>query len=74
MRPIDWKVTVSQRLTYRREHSKVHVRFPHLGIWIWEKEPLEQLTLKASGACAQEVQRSVGNSDVILERYTQAFI
>ena len=46
---MDWNVTVSQRLIYRSESSKPHVKSPCLGIWHWEKEPPEHLTLKASG-------------------------
>ena len=45
----DWKVTVSQRLTYRSESSEPHIKLPCLGIWHWEKEPLEHLALKARG-------------------------
>ena len=32
--------------------SDPRVSSPRLGIWHWEKEPLEHLALKASGACA----------------------
>ena len=49
-KPTDWKVTVSQRLTYRSKSSEPHVRSPRLGIWGWEKEPPENLALKAGGA------------------------
>ena len=41
-----------------------------MGIWHWEKEPLEQLALKASGACAQELHGTGGNGDPILKRHT----
>ena len=44
------------------------------GIWLWEQEPLENLALKASGACAQELHGTGGNRDLILERCTQAFM
>ena len=47
--PTDWKVTVSQRLTYRSESSGPHIKFLCLGIWHWEKEPPEHLALKAIG-------------------------
>ena len=47
--PTDWKVTGSQRLPYRNESSEPHIKSPHLGIWHWEKEPLEHLALKARG-------------------------
>ena len=53
--PTDWKVTGSQRLTYRSESSEPHIKIPCVGIWHWEKEPLEHLALKDSGACAQEL-------------------
>ena len=71
--PTDWKVTVSQRLTYRSESSEPHIKCPHLGIWHWEKEPPEHLALKASGDCVQELHRTGGNGDPILERRTQTF-
>ena len=56
--PTDWKVTVSQRLTYRSESSEPHLKPPCLGSWHWEKEPPEHLALKASGACVQELHRT----------------
>ena len=31
--PTDWKVTVSQRLTYRGESSEPHIKLPRVGIW-----------------------------------------
>ena len=72
--PTDWKLTGSQRLTYRSESSEPHIKLSHVGIWHWEKEPLEHLALKASGACAQELHKTGGNRDPILERCTQAFM
>ena len=72
--PTDWKVTGSQRLTYRRESSEPHIKIPHVGIWLWEKEPLEHLVLKASGACAQELHGTGGNRDPILKMHTQTFM
>ena len=72
--PTDWKVTVSQRLTYRSENSEFHIRSPHLGIWNLEKKPLEHLALRAIRACAQELHRTGGNRNPILERCTQAFM
>ena len=39
----DWKLTGSQRLTYRRESSEPHIKLTHVGLWHWEKEPLEYL-------------------------------
>ena len=71
--PTDWKVTVSQRLTYRSESSDSHIKLPRVGIWHWEKEPPEHLALKASGACARELHRTGGNRDPILKRCTQTF-
>ena len=44
-----------------------------MGIWHWEKEPLEHLALKASGTCAQELHRTGGNGDPTLKRRTQTF-
>ena len=72
--PIDWKLTGSQRLTYRSESSKPHIKLSCVGIWQWEKEPLEHLALKASGACAQELHGTGGNGDPILKRHTQIFM
>ena len=71
--PTDWKLTGSQRLTYRSESSEPHIKPSHAGIWHWEKEPLEHLALKASGACAQELHGTGGNGDPILKRRTQTF-
>ena len=48
--PTDWKLIGSQRLTYRNESSELHIKISCVGIWHWEKEPLEHLALKASGA------------------------
>ena len=72
-RPTDWKLTGSQRLTYRSESSEPHIKSPGLGIRHWEKEPLEHLALKASGACVQELHRTGGDRDSILKRHTQNF-
>ena len=64
----DWKLTGSQRLTYRSESSEPHIKPSHAGIWHWKKEPLEHLALKASGVCVQELHR-----DPILKRHTRTF-
>ena len=45
-----------------------------MGIWHGEKEPLEHLALKASGACVQELHGTGGNRDPTLERCTQGFM
>ena len=45
-----------------------------LHTWHWEKEPPDHLELGASGACAQELHRTGGNRDPILERCTWAFM
>ena len=71
--PTDWKLTGSQRLTYTSESSELHIKLPCVGIWHWEKKPLEHLALKASGACAQELHGTGGNRDPILKRHTQTF-
>ena len=71
--PTDWKVTVSQKLTYRSESSEPLIKPPCMGMWHWKKEPLEHLELKASGACVQELHGTEGNGDQILERSTQNF-
>ena len=63
-------LTGSQRPTYRSESSEPHIKLSRVGIWHWEKEPLEHLALKASGACAQELHRTGGNGDPILKRRT----
>ena len=36
--PTDWKVTVSQRVIYRRDCSEPQVKSPCLRTWHWEKE------------------------------------
>ena len=61
--PTELKITISQRLSQRRESSEPHLRFPILGVWHWEEEPPEHLALKASGACAQELHRTGENRD-----------
>ena len=71
--PIDWKLTGSQRPTYGSESSEPHIKLPCVAIWHWEKESLEYLALKASGACTQELHRTRGNGDPILKRCTQTF-
>ena len=45
-----------------------------MGIWHWEKEPLEHLALKASRACAQELHGTGGNGSPILKRRAQNFM
>ena len=69
----DGKLTGSQRLTYRSESSEPHIKLPCVEIWHWEKEPLEHLALKASGACAQELHGTWGDGDPILKRCTRTF-
>ena len=69
--PTNWKVTGSQRLTYRSESSEPHIKSIHLGIRHCEKEPLH-LELKASGTYVQEFHGNGRNGDPILERHTQA--
>ena len=71
--PIDWKLTGSQRLTYRSESSEPPIKLPRVGIWHWEKDPLEHLAWKASGACVWELHGTGGNGDPILKRRTQTF-
>jgi len=65
--PTDGKLTGSERLTYRRESSEPHIRVPRVGIWHWEKEPLEHLALKARGACAQELHGTGGDGTPFLK-------
>ena len=72
-KPTDWKVTVSQRLTYRSESSEPHIKSHAWGSGTGRKPP-EHLALKASRACAQELHGTRGNGDPILERNTQAFM
>ena len=69
----DWKLTGSQRLTYRSESYEPHIKFSRVGIWHGEKEPLEHLALKASGACAQELHSTGGDGEPILKRHTRTF-
>ena len=44
-----------------------------MGIWHWEKEPLDHLALKARGAGAQELHGTGGEGDPIVKRHTQIF-
>ena len=67
--PTDWKVTILKRLTYSSKSSEPQVRSSCLGIWHWEKEPLEHLALRASGTCAQELHGTRRNGYFILERH-----
>ena len=69
----DRKLNGSQRLTYKSESSEPHIKPSRVEIWHRDKEPLKQLALKASGACAQELHRTGGNRDPILKRRTQTF-
>ena len=55
--PTDWKLTGPQRLTSRGESSGPHFKLFHVGIWHREKEPLEHLALKASGAHVQKLHK-----------------
>ena len=71
--PTDRKLTGSQRFSYRNESAEAHIKLSYVGIWHWDKEPLEHLALKASGVCAQELHRTEGNGDPFLERHTQTF-
>ena len=48
-RPTHCKLTGSHRLTYRSESSESHIKLSLMGIWHWEKEPLEHLALRAVG-------------------------
>ena len=72
--PTDWKLTGSQRLTYRSENSEPHIKLAPVGIWHWEKEPLEHLAVKASGACVRELHRTGGNGDPILFCFFLSFV
>ena len=65
--PTDLRVTVSQRLIYRSERSETHIKPSHMGIWHWEKEPLEHLALKAGGAGVQRVHWSGESGYTYLE-------
>ena len=68
------KLTGSQRLTYRSESSEPHIKLSCVGIRHWEKEPLEYLALKASGAYAQELHGTGENGDPILKRCKETFM
>ena len=72
--PTDWKLTDSQRLTYSSESTEPHIKLSRVGIWHGEKEPLEHLALKVSGACVQELHGTGGNGDLILKRCTHTFM
>ena len=65
--PTDWKVTVSQIITYRSESSEPHIRSACLGIWHWKMEAPDDLALQSSGAHAQELHRMGGNGTPLLK-------
>ena len=65
----DWKVTASQRFTYRSENSEPHVSSWCLGIWDWGKDPLEQLALKAMGLVCR-ISTGVGGKDTTFLKST----
>ena len=67
----DWKLTGSQRLTYRSESSEPHIKPSHVGDAAQGERAPEHLALKASGACVQELHRTGENRDSILKRHTQ---
>ena len=69
----DWKLTGSQRLTYRSESSEPHIKPSHVGDPAQGERAPEHLALKASGACVQELHGTGGNRDPILKRHTQTF-
>ena len=69
----DWKLTGSQRLTYRSESSEPHIKPSHVGDPAQGERAPEHLALKASGACAKELHRTGGNRDPIPKRHTQTF-
>ena len=71
--PTDWKLTGSQRLTYRNDSSESHIKLPRVSMWHREKELLEHLALKATEDCVQELHGTGGNGDPILKRDTQTF-
>ena len=72
--PTDWKLTGSQRLTYRSQSSEPYIKLSRVGIRHREKESLEHLAWKASGACVQEHHKTGENGDNILKRQTQTFM
>ena len=47
--PTDWKITGSQRLTYRNESSEPHDKSPCLGIWHWRPVWLMHRSSKGLG-------------------------
>ena len=72
-RPTGWKLTGSQKLTYRSKSSEPYIKLPCVRIWHWEEESPEHLALKAGGACRQELHGTRGNGDPILIMHTQTF-
>lgn len=52
---------------FPQESLKPLIRFPSLGVWHWEEEPLKHLALKAIGACVQELCRCRGTETPFLE-------
>ena len=68
--PVDWKVTASQRLTYRSENSEPYVKSHTWGSGVGRKGCWKHLALKASGVSVQGLHRTGGKGDPIHKRCT----
>ena len=61
-RPTNWRTIIPKKFLHCCKSSRVHNRFPNLGIWQRESEPPGNLTLKASGIWLQNSPRT-GETD-----------
>ena len=60
--PTNWRTIIPKKFLDCCKSSRVHNRFPNLGIWQRESEPPGNLTLKASGIWLQNSPRT-GETD-----------
>ena len=65
---------ITEVLPQEWKSGATHIRFPSLGLWHWEKEPSEHLTLKASGTWSRELHRTGENRDSALRGCTQGLV
>ena len=70
----NWRTLILQKSTHWSEGSEPHVRLPNLEVWQWEEEFLENQTLKASGICLQDFDRTGGNRDSTLGGHKQSSV
>ena len=70
--PTDWKLTGSQRLTYRSESSEPHIKLTCGALALGERAPRASVIEGQWGLCAG-VHGIGGNGDPNIKRHTQTF-